>query len=287
MIKLKRIVSILIFISILLTMLSCASSNKETAQKPVPATPKFAGATSVAPLESNSSMDAALTGYTDRKIVRTGSLTIEVNDISKAIDEIGIIATQYGGYVVNSSQSANSDIPTGSISIRVPADKFNDALQKLRGLAMKVIYEGTNSQDVTEQYTDLKAQLANYEATEAQYLELLKKAENVKDILEVQKELANVRGNIERIKGRMLYLERTSETSLIDVNLQKARPIGESQWDIAGIFKSAVDGLIIFGKALLAIIIWLVVFSPLWIVVIVIVMVVRRKRKNKAISSQK
>lgn len=287
MIKFKRTFGILVLITILFTMLSCASSNKETAQRPAPTVPKFAGVTSVTSLGSNVSVDASSTEYTDRKIVCTGSLTIEVNDISKAIDEIGVIAAQYGGYVVNSSQNTSTDMPTGTISIRVPAGKFNETVQKLRTLAVKVIYEGTNSQDVTEQYTDLKAQLANYEATEAQYLELLKKADNVKDILEVQKELANVRGNIERIKGRILYLERTSETSLIDVNLQKARPIGESQWDIAGIFKSAVDGLIVFGKVLLAILIWLIVFCPLWIAVIIIVLIVKRKLKNKAIPDQK
>jgi hypothetical protein len=217
----------------------------------------------------------------DRKIVRTGSMTMEVADIGKSQADIADIAVRYDGYVVSSNLNADKEQPRGFISFRVPAGKFNDSLAKLRELAVKVTYENTNSQDVTEQYSDLKAQLSNYEATEAQYLELLKKADNVKDMLEVQRELSNVRGNIERIKGRMQYLERTSDTSLIEVSLTKSMPIGESTWDISGVFKGAVDGLIAFGKVLLSILIWLLVFSPIWIIVLVIIFIVRRRNKAK------
>lgn len=218
----------------------------------------------------------------DRKIIRTGSMTLEVSDISESLAEIAAIAGGFNGYVVSSSQRSNTGSdPTGQISIRIPADRYENALQKLRELATKVIYENSSSQDVTEQYTDLQAQLSNYQATESQFLEILKKAEDVQDILEVQKELSNVRGNIERVKGRIQYLEKTSETSLIDISLKKARPIGESSWDVGGIFKGAVDGLIGFGKVLLAIIIWLLVFSPIWIIVLVIILVVRRKKAKK------
>ncbi|MFA5065590.1 MAG: DUF4349 domain-containing protein [Dehalococcoidia bacterium] len=218
----------------------------------------------------------------DRKIVRTGSMSMEVEDISKAQAEIAEIAVQYDGYVVTSNLNADKEHPNGFISFRVPAGKFDDALVRLRQLAVKVTHENSSSQDVTEQYTDLKAQLSNYEATEAQYLELLKKADNVKDMLEVQRELSSVRGNIERIKGRMQYLEKTSDTSLIEVSLSKSMPIGESTWDISGVFKGAVDGLIAFGKVLLSVLIWLLVFSPVWIIALVIIFIVRRRKKAKS-----
>ncbi|MBN1375253.1 MAG: DUF4349 domain-containing protein [Dehalococcoidia bacterium] len=221
-------------------------------------------------------------GTDDRKIVRTGSINIEVDDISEALDDIADIAVQYNGYVVSSSQRGNDDNPSGHISIRVPFSSFNDALQEIRTLAAKVSYENTASQDVTEQYTDLKAQLKNYEATEAQLLELLKKAESVTDVLEVQKELSNVRGSIERTKGRIQYLDRTTDMSLIEVQLVKTKPIGQSTWDISGIFKSAVDGLIVFAQILLGLLIWVLVFSPIWIVILVIIWAVRRRKKFKS-----
>ena len=221
------------------------------------------------------------TSAIDRKIVRTGSMTMEVNDIGKSQADIADIAVQYQGYVVSSNLNADKEQPSGFISFRVPADKFSDALSRLRALAVKVTYENTNSQDVTEQYTDLKAQLSNYEATEAQYLELLKKADNVQDMLDVQRELSNVRGNIERVKGRIQYLERTSDTSLIEATLNKSKPIGESSWDVSGVFTHAVNGLIALGKLLVSILIWLLVFSPVWIIVLVIVLVIRRRSRAK------
>jgi len=283
---------ILILITVMLVIpAGCASFNNKSATAPAASpAPIFSQSTRAitpaAPSESGAVYDAAAGGgdsTIDRKIVRTGYMTLEVADISKSLAEIASVATEFNGYVVSSSQRADTgDNPMGSISIRVPADKFDQALEKLRTMAVKVTYENSNSQDVTEQYTDLQAQLHNYEATEAQYLELLKKAENVKDILEVQRELSNVRGSIERVKGRIQYLDRTSDTSLIEISLRKAKPIGESTWDVTGIFKGAVDGLIGFGKVLLALAIWLLVFSPVWIIVLVIIFIVRRKKARAA-----
>jgi len=102
----------------------------------------------------------------------------------------------------------------------------------------------------------------------------------------VQRELSNVRGNIERVKGRIQYLERTSDMSLIEVSLKKAKPIGESKWDVPGIFKAAVDGLIVFGRVLAGLLIWILVFSPVWIIILVIILVVRRRNKAKALAQK-
>jgi hypothetical protein len=279
-------VLMLIMLAALLASIACSSQSTTTSPAPS-APPAFLASKSMsadrayAP-ESNGAGGPGETSATDRKIVRTGSITMEVGDISRSQADITAIAGQYKGYVVSSNQRADQEYPTGYISIRVPAGSFNDVMQKLRALAVKVTYENTNSQDVTEQYMDLEAQLKNYQATEAQYLELLKKADNVKDILEVQRELSNVRGNIERVKGRMQYLERTSDMSLIEITLNKSRPLGESTWDVGGIFKAAVDGLIVLGQIILGILIWLVVFSPVWIIVLVIIFLVRRKKTAQA-----
>ncbi len=291
--KSLKYLSLILLILVLVISIACAA-NKSTVDRPstswgTPASPTPMPQAAPMATSSNgyaSENDEALSGGAgndiDRKIVRTGSITLEVIDIGKAQDEITALARQMNGFVVSSNQRANNDNPSGYISIRVPAEMFDEATQKIKAMGVKVVYENTNSQDVTEQYTDLKAQLKNYEATEAQYLELLKKAENVKDILEVQRELSNVRGNIERVKGRMQYIERTSDMSLIEVTLSKSKPLGESTWDVMGILKSAVDGLIVFGKILVGILVWLLVFSPVWILIIIIIWLVRRRKKAKA-----
>jgi len=218
----------------------------------------------------------------DRKLVKTGQLTLEVDDIVEAMDDVAEIAGDLDGYVVSSSKHERENGVFGNVSIRVPAERFDEAFDRLRQLAIDVPYENTESRDVTEEYTDLEAQLRNLEATEAQYLALLEKAETVEDILAVQRELSNVRGEIERTKGRMQYLERTSDMSLIEVSLQEAKPLGATGWSASETFKSAVRGLITFGKVLANIAIWLVIFCPIWIPIIFLIRFLRRRRKAKA-----
>src|SRR4030042_6632770 len=166
----------------------------------------------------------------DRKIVKNGSMVLEVNDITAAIDGVAAIARDMSGYVVYSKKGGGTEITYGQISIRVPSDRFDEAFDRLRKLAVNVPNESTNSRDVTEEYTDLQAQLRNKEAEEAAYLEIFKQAEKVEDILAVQQALSNVRGQIEQLKGRIQYIERTSDSGLIDVSLQKVKPIGGTAW---------------------------------------------------------
>ena len=218
----------------------------------------------------------------DRKIVKTGHLTLEVDSIAKAMDNITGVASDLDGYVVSSNKHEDDNRTFGRVSIRVPADRFDEAFNRLRQLAVTVPYENTESRDVTEEYTDLESQLHNLEATEAQYLALLDKAKTVEDILKVQRELSNVRGEIERIKGRMQYLERTSDMSLIEVNLQETKSLGTTGWSAWETLKSAAGGLITFGKVLANIAIWLVIFCPIWIPIIFLVRFLRRRRKAKA-----
>lgn len=250
------------------------------------ATPQAAfrgGAYEAAPAPSDNSG----TSDVDRKIVKNGSMALEVNDITAAMTGVTAIAKDLDGYVVSSNKSGEQDIMYGQISIRVPSDRFDEAFNRLRKLAVNVPNESTNSQDVTEQYTDLQSQLRNYEAEEAQYLELLKKAEKVEDILAVQRELYNVRGEIEQIKGRIQYLERTSDMALIDVSLQKVKPIGGTAWSALETLKSAARGLVSFGKGLADVLIWVAIFSPVWIIILVVVLYFTKWRKPKVSASRK
>jgi len=159
---------------------------------------------------------------TERMIVRTAAMSLVVVDVPVALDQITKLAEGFGGYVVSSERSKQEERLFGIITIRVPAEDFVNVMEALRKLAVDVTHEETSSKDVTEEYVDLSAKLHNLEATEEQLLRLMEKAEKVEDILNVQRELSKTRGEIEQTKGRMQYLERTSATSLIRVQLEQA-----------------------------------------------------------------
>ncbi len=215
----------------------------------------------------------------DRKIVKTGSMTLEVGDIAETMDKIADMADELNGYVVSSYKYEYERGISGRITIRVPSERFEEAFARLRQLAIAVPYETTTATDVTEEYVDLEAQLGNLLATEAQYLALMEEAENVEEMLMVQKELSNVRGEIEQIEGRMKYLEQTSETSLIEVDLQETKGLTEP-WSASAALQSAVRGLTTFGRWLATVLIWLGIFCWAWVPPLVIWL--RRRRRAKS-----
>jgi len=203
----------------------------------------------------------------ERMIVRNGDMSLVVEDVVDARDEIAQLAVSFDGYVVSSQISGEEQDMRGWISIRVPDEKFDQALAELRDLAARVTSESTSSQDITEEYVDLQSRLKNAEATESQYLALLEKAINVEDILKIYDSLSRVRGDIEQIKGRMQYLEQISSMSLISVNLKPvatAKPLVRVGWSALEIFKSALRGIVIFGQWLGTIAIWVLIFIPIW-----------------------
>jgi len=159
----------------------------------------------------------------DRMIIRTANMQLVVDDVRDTIDKITQLAQDRKGYVVNSSSWKEGERVVGQITVRVPSADFDYAMSILRSLAVEVNSEATSSQDVTEEYVDLEATLRNLEATEAQLLKLFDKAEKVEDILGIQRELSRVQQDIERTKGRMQYLERTSTMSLIQVLLEQSK----------------------------------------------------------------
>ncbi len=218
----------------------------------------------------------------ERMIVRTGYISLVVEDVVDARDEIAQMAVRFDGYVVSSRISGEEEEIRGRISIRVTDDKFESALAELRDLAVRVKSEETGSQDVTEEYVDLQSRLRNAEATESQYLALLDKAEEVEDILRIYDSLSRVRNEIEQIKGHMQYLERTSSMSLIEVRLEPeatAKPLVRAGWSALEALKSAVRGIVTFGQWLGTIAIWLLIFTPVWGAIIGIIYWRRRKKR--------
>jgi len=219
----------------------------------------------------------------ERMIVRTGDMSLIVKDVVKTRDEIAQLAVRLGGWVVSSNIYGEEEEIIGYISIRVPADKFDQTITELRGLAVRVISESTSSEDITEEYVDLQSRLRNAEATETEYLALLEKAVKVEDALKVYEALTQIRYEIEQIKGRMQYLERTTAMGLISVSLEPVatvKPLVSPAWSAREAAKSAIRGLTTFGQGLATAIIGAAIFSPIWGTILG-VLLWRRRRKRK------
>lgn len=154
-----------------------------------------------------------------RIIIRTVNMTIVVDDIQAAMDEIAKLADRSGGWVVSTDRREKH---TGRISVRIPAVDLESSIEALRGIAKDVESEISASEDVTDEYYDLQSRLKNQLATEEALIRLLDRAENVEHALAVQRELTIVQENVERIRGRIKLLEETSAYSLVTINLSLA-----------------------------------------------------------------
>src|SRR5204862_419845 len=138
---------------------------------------------------------------------------------------------KHGGFVVNSESRRNDGnlqtAPKTTITIvaRVPASKFIQAVEEIQQTGSRVVHSKETGQDVTEEFIDLEAHIRAKRALELQFLEIMKRAQKVSDALEVQTQLAEVRGEIEQMEGRRRFLENQAALSTITVTLQTPTPI--------------------------------------------------------------
>jgi hypothetical protein len=179
----------------------------------------------------NDSAKTEQVAATDRKIIRNADLTIEVASPTETQSKVVSIAEAHGGFVVNSEakQRDNGDATHRTLDIklvvRIPENQFGAVLDKVRGLASNRNEEKVTGQDVTEEFIDLDARIKTQRALEAQFLQIMKQAGKIEDALEVQRQIAEVRTEIEKLEGRKRFLENRSSLATITVNILAPKPI--------------------------------------------------------------
>ena len=179
------------------------------------------------------------------RVIRTAQLAVEVHNgtFDSTINRVFGIASELGGYVAGSNAAADSGaLRTGSITFEVPSDKFTDAVADIRalGTVQNLVIGG---QDVSAQYVDLQARLANEEAQREAMLALLQQAKTVNEIIAVQNQLGQVTGQIEQLKGQIAYFDHATTYSTVSVSIHEAAVAFRPQVDSWGFLTALSQGL--------------------------------------------
>ena len=227
-----------------------------------------------------------------RMIIRNADLTLVVQDTPARLNELNTLATEFGGYVANTSTSqAGEGALQAQVVLRIDAAKLDAALERIRKMAVEVRTESIRGDDVTAEFVDLDAQLKNLEAAEAQLKEIMAKAEKTEDVMAVFEQLTTIRGQIEQIKGRMKYLSQSAALATVTLTLIPdvvARPVQVAGWRPEGVAKQAVEALISALQGLATLAIWFVIVLlpililiaiPIVILIAILRRIARRSRK--------
>lgn len=199
----------------------------------------------------------------DTKIIKTAYITIEVKDVTGSVDQLKNMVTAKGGYLSSSSISKGyNDRLSGTVVLRIPQAEFENTLAGVKAIGT-VKSVSTQGEDVTEEYVDIQAQKTSYQNQIVQYNEIMKKAVKVSDVIEIQQQIDQVQTNLDRLEGRLKYLNSRIDMSTITVTLQEPEPVGGETGHnfittinegIAGFF-GMVDAIIILLFTLLPVII--------------------------------
>jgi hypothetical protein len=210
----------------------------------------------------------------ERMVTYNARISLETSDMQAVLNRISALAESCGGYVAGSSRT-----PDGAeITIRIPRDNFHSAVQQIEASG-KVLNEQRSSEDVTEQFIDLKARLENLQRQEQTLREILNLAKTVDEVLQVERELERVRGEIESLQGQVNYIERNVAMSLISVGLTTPpAPFTPPGMDWKETFETALTGLFVVVRG---VIILVVSFLPIALIGIPVYYVYRRRERKK------
>jgi hypothetical protein len=220
----------------------------------------------------------------DRNLILTAKIDMRSSDPWATSDRAQAIATGLGGDVLNLSQSGSGDSRNASLTIRVPSNRFADAMQALRSLEGEVESSGVSAQDVTDQFVDLQARLTAKQAEEQRYLAILGRANTIDEILKVDASLGNVRTQIEQLTAQINSIKNRTEFSTISMSISTLSVLpGETTpkaWDPAKTVGRALAALGAMMQVFADAVIWLIVFGWLPLLALAAVVFAARRRPS-------
>lgn len=276
--KLKTTLLVLLALFTLAACGGAASKSSTEVSAPMPAAPAATAAPAAMAPNENYGVDGGAPANqqntqqaNERLVIKNAQMSIQVAKVREAETLVRAKVQELGGYIVQTQTYGTDDNATITITFRVPQAQFDNALNGVQGLAVKVVSRTIGGEDVTEEYVDLDSRLRNLEATRTRLLDLLQKATKVEDALSVNQALTDVQGQIEQIQGRMKYLKQSAAMSTITVEMSPVPTtpiVSEDGWQPEQVMRRALRGLIEFGQGLVELLIVLLVWSPVWLVLL-------------------
>jgi len=241
----------------------------------------------------------------ERLVIQNVDMSIVVPDPKASMNQIGDMAVEMGGFVVSSNlyQSTYGPnqivVPEGSITVRVPSERLDEALGNIKEDAVDINYENRSGEDVTNQYVDLQSRLSAKQDAEKKLLEIMDDAVASEDVLAIYLQVQNIQTEIEVLKGQIKYYEESAALSAVSIRLiaeETVQPIEIGGWKLQGTANEAVQDLIGFTQSFTRFLIRFVIFNlpsliliaiPLYLVFIGGRALFRRFRRSKAVEEVK
>ena len=203
----------------------------------------------------------------ERLVIQNADLSIVVIDPEAKMDEIGKMAERMGGFVVTKEvyqtyTSNNIKVPEGNITVRVPSENLEQALEQIKADAVEVLEETRSGQDVTREYVDLKSRLKTHEEAANQLSKILEQKTESAEVIEVFNQLVYHREQIETLKGQINYYEEAAALSAVSVRItaeETLQPLEIAGWRPVGVARDALQALINFFEGFVNFLIWLII----------------------------
>lgn len=220
----------------------------------------------------------------DKKIIKTANINAACSDYKEFSNIIHAKAKQYGAYIAQEQQEETSYKISNTITIKVPVALFDDFVNSLDGKGITIKEKVITSEDVTGEYVDTKSRLEAKLSVRLKYLELLKQAKNMDEILKVQYEINNIQEEIESAAGRVNYLKHASAYSTINLTFYEYLNGSSGNEDSPGFFTKMAKAFKTGGSIISNIILFTISIWPL-IIAGITLLIYLKKRKSSSIKN--
>ena len=214
----------------------------------------------------------------ERKLIRNGSMSFEVDDVNATRKTIAALAIEFDGYISSDRHGKAGDNPRYIEVVRVPGANFDGFIARVEALAKQIDDKNFNVDDVTEEYIDRQSRLVAKKEIESRFREIVKQAKTIEEILDVERQIGIVRGEVEQIQGKMKYISSKVSFSTVTLTYYENSPVA-----VPGIASKFADSFLIGWDAFVA---FLVAITRTWPFLLILALaawlVMRRKRKEPA-----